>query len=278
MPWQGEPIPTHTGVDWLIDLLRVQIADQKYKVTQVVQEDTGIVSSGVMDEMFYTDNLPIVDDTDTYMRIGRWLYQEVDSAAAAAGLRAYVFNVDSGCYHIPEGAIYGEDQGRVKVGYSWIDEQTYKFSDTELKYYVQDSTVTINDSYYNFGHTVVGAGASLDISPAPAYDEIASYIYVKYATYLIKKQLEAEGFDNRIYVRDLNVTIDTTKGLGELAKSSRELIKEIEAIINELRLKGQVAAFTILDTYSTYVENDSATQWAAKYDSNWKDDKDFYTL
>lgn len=226
-------------VDWLMELLRMQIVDQKHKTVRVVGEDTDEVSNGVMNEMYYTDNLPIASGTNTYMRIGRWAYQEVDSAAAAAGLRAYVFNVDSGSFYIPEGAIYGEDQSKVKIGYSWLEEQSYKFTDAILKYYIQNAIVIINNNYHDFSYA------------AAETNNIANYIYVKYAVYLIKKQMEVEGFNNRIYVRDLNVTIDTVKGLSELEKSSQELIKEINMIITEFKTKKQVVVTETLDTYST---------------------------
>lgn len=254
VPDSGE-IPGYY-VDWLIELLRMQIADQKYKTVQVVREDTGVVSNGQANEMYYTSNLPVASGTDTYMRIGRWVYQEVDSVQAALGLRAYFFNAGLGLFYIPEGAIYGEDQSRVRIGYSWLEEQACKFTDTVLRYYIQDAIVMVNSDYHDFSYTTTEV------------DNIASYVYVKYAVYLIKKQMEAEGFDNRIYIRDLNVAINTSKGLGELAKSSQILMEEIDVIITKLRTKEQVVAPEILDTYSTYTkdsEDDNDVQWKAEY-------------
>ena len=76
MPWFLEPVPVTSGIDWLVALLRMAIADPKTTVNQVVREENDEVSSGLPNEVFYTDQLPISSGCTTYMRIDRWLYTE----------------------------------------------------------------------------------------------------------------------------------------------------------------------------------------------------------
>ena len=277
MPWYGTPITTTTtstsGIDFLVDLLRMKIADQKLLINNVVREENATLCTGGTPETYYTKELPIAAGYSTILRIGRWKYGAVDDAVAASGERSYVFNTTSGSFYVPDDATPGTDGDIAKLTYSWSEEQEYKFSDHELKLYVQDAVVTINNGHYDFGHTVTGAGDSLEVSPQPVTSDISSYLYVMYSTYLVRKQLESEGFDNRIYVRDLNVTIDTSKGLGDLSKSSKVLMDEFSNVIYTLRVKGQEAAFMRIDTYSTYA-NESDDSY--KFEVNHSDDSDFF--
>jgi len=272
MAWYLQPVPVTSGIDWLTELLRMAIADPKQTINQVTMEAVSELASGVPNETFYTEHLPIASGFETYMRVGRWYYEEVETTADAQDKRAYVFNVESGAFMIPSGAILAESGSQVYLSYSWLEEQSYSFSDYELRLYLQDAVTEVNQGIYNFGHTTSGMARDFDIIPAPGANDVASYVYVKYAAYLIKKRQEAEGLDNRIYVRDLNVTIDTAKGLGDLSKSAETLRKEIDDIITNLRLKGQESAFARIDTYSTY----AYSTFTGKYDKRWNKDSDFY--
>lgn len=272
MPWFLEPVPVTSGIDWLVSLLRMAIADPKTSVNQVTWENSGLTSFGVIDETFYTTYLPIVSGADTYMRIGRWFYEEKDSIAGTFGIRGYTFNVESGAFFVPENAILGTSGDTIYLSYSWEEEQNYTYTDSELKLYIQDAVAEINNGYYDFGYTTSGAGSNFDLSPKPGINDVASYIYVKYATYSIKKRQEAEGFDNRIYVRDLNVTIDTAKGLGDLSKSADTLMGEIKDIIQTIQVDGQTGAMARIDTYSTYVAWDAEDNYAHR----WVDNQDFF--
>ena len=273
MPWYGEAVDSllSSGVDFLIGVLRYRIADPKTIVTPVIREQNDSISNGIVPETFYTKNMPIATGYTTVLRIDRWKYDEVNTVVEASGLRAYIFNETSGSFYIPSGAIPGTSGNIIKLSYSWVDEQECKFTDTELRLYIQDAVTTVNGSYYNFSHTVSGFGDTFDIVPSPGYGEISSYLYIMYATYLIRKQLESEGFDNRIFVRDLNVTIDTSKGLGDLTKSSDILMGDFKNILNTFMLRGQESAFSLIDTYSTYNKYDSTYE----YEHNYIKDSDF---
>lgn len=268
MPWFLDPVPVTSGIDWLVALLRMAIADSKTSVNQITMENSGYIASGADDEVFYTEYLPIISGSDTYMRIGRWLYEEKNSIAETSGERGYVFNVESGAFYIPSGAVPGVSGDIVYLSYSWEEEQNYTYTDSELRLYVQDSVTEINNGYYDFGYRTSGVGGSFDVLPEPGINDIASYVYVKYATYMVKKRQEAEGFDNRIYVRDLNVTIDTAKGLGDLSKSANVLMDEIKDIIQTIQVRGQEAAFARIDTYSTYVAWENSDTYAHRWIEN----------
>lgn len=242
---------TTSGLDFVLEILRDRISDKKYSYTTVVRENAGL-ASGVSNEIFFTNNMPIPSGFSTALRAGRWYYTEYSSDAETASKRGYIFSVASGSFRIPSVAIAAESGAAISLSYTWLEEQPYKFSDEQLKLYIADSISTVNNVYYDFGYQFISNGLSdMYISPDINSSDLAPYIYAKYCSYLIKKELEAEGFADRIYLRDINITIDTSKGLGDLTKSAQGLLDEFKSIISELRSSGVEAAFARIDTYST---------------------------
>lgn len=240
-----------SGVTFLVELLRHRISDPKYVYSTVVNEDAGI-SVGSPNEVFYTENMPVASGFDANLRVGRWHYGIANNSSDAQGVRKFVLVIESGGFLIPTGAISQLAGERVKLSYTWLEEQPNKFSDSELKIYLADAIKKVNDVYYDFGFTIsVSGNVDLSISPTIKASDLASHVYAMYASYIVKGELEAEGFGDRIYVRDINITIDTSKGLGDLQKSSQNLLKDFLNIINELRINGQESAFARIDTYST---------------------------
>jgi hypothetical protein len=215
--------------------------------------------------------MPVASGFDTHLRVGRWHYDEYSNVLDAAGKRGYIFSIESGSYMIPTGAVLAETGSRIKLSYSYIEEQTYKFSDREIKMYLCDAITTVNNCFYNFGHTFVYDGNSFVLSANITNQDLSPYLYAQYAAYNIKKQLESEGLNDRIYVRDINITIDTSKGLGDLQKSSSELYKNFKGMINMLNLKGQEAAFCRIDVYSTERYDNGES-----YDASYSKDEDFF--
>lgn len=257
---------TTNGVDFVVELLRHRISDLKYTHTNVVGEDAGS-SVGSPNEVFYTANMPVVSGFDANMRIGRWHYGLSPSSASAQGERKFVLILESGGFLVPTGAIAQLSGERVKLSYTWLEEQPYKFSDMELKIYLAGAIKTVNEVYYDFGFLAsIVNNTDISISPTVYATDLAPHIYAMYASYLIKKELEAEGFGDRIYVRDINITIDTSKGLGDLQKSSEKLLNDFANIILELRVKGQEATCSKIDTYSNF------PYYTAQYKSGYSDE------
>jgi hypothetical protein len=245
---------TTSGLDFLVDLLRHRISDPKLIFSVEVKEDAG-TADGLLPATFLTDNLPIATGFDTHLRVGRNYYGSYTTPAAAvtAG-NGYVFSLETGSFKIPAGATAPASGDRAQVSYVWKEEQEFKFTDQELQFYLGDAISEINSAYYNFGHSFVTTGgvAALSVSPAPQASEFASYAYAQYAAILVKQQLESEGFDDRIFVRDINITIDTSKGLGDLGKSTKRLRDDFAKLMNTFLIDGQESAFQRIDTYSTY--------------------------
>lgn len=238
-----------SGLDLLVQILRYRISDLKASYSTVTAEDVG-TANGNSNEVFYTTNMPVASGFETYLRVGRWFYTKKETELECAGARSYVFHLESGAFRIPAGATLAESGSRVRVGYTWEEEQEYKFSDKELKLYIGDAITAVN-SDCNFGYTFISTG-NFDVSPMVEFNSIAAHAYPLYASILIKRQLESEGFGDRIYVKDLNITIDTSKGLGDLSKSTRELESKYSNLINDCRLSDQLSAVQNIDTYSTY--------------------------
>jgi hypothetical protein len=242
---------TTSGISYVVSLLRHRISDPKTVYTNVVDEDAG-TAAGSVNEVFLTDNMPVVSGYETELRADRWNYVACATVEAAANIRGYIFSNASGSFLIPNGATLPTAGDRIKLSYTWRERQPYRFNDTELKLYLGDAISTVNNVYYNFGYTFVNSGVNnLDISPVIKAEDLAPHIYAKYASYLIKKELEAEGFGDRIYVKDINITIDTSKGLADLQKSAKDLLDDFKNIIIELR-QGDIAKVACkIDTYNT---------------------------
>lgn len=269
------PFSTTSGLDFLVELLRYRISDLKYTYSNVIQEDAG-TANGTANELFYIDYVPAISSFDTHLRVegtgAKYYYTRYNTEADCSGKRGYIFSAESGYFMIPTGAILATSGSRVKVSYTYLEEQDAKFSDDELRLYVGDAITTVNNSWYNFGHTFSATGSTWYVSPTPDASSISSYLYALYAAFLVKKQLESEGFGDRIYVRDINITIDTSKGLGDLQKSAKDLMENFKSIVNELRLRGQTAAFARIDTYSTA----PIDYGSYEYQTNYSKDDNFF--
>jgi len=240
------------GIDLLADLLRQRIQDPKYIYKDEVGEFVK-AALGEEDEEFETANLPILSEADRHFRAGRWKYTEYPTSAECADKRGFTFSVPSGIFIVPAGAILPEAGDPVTVSYTWVSEQETSFRDQDLKLYIADAVNVVNDIYFDFGHSIVGSSVSdIEINPLPQIDEVSSYLYTMYATILIQREIEAGSYSDRIYVRDINITIDTSKGLGDLGRSIRELESRFQDVLNTYQIRGQEAAFAKIDTYSTF--------------------------
>lgn len=265
------PYTTVTGLDFLVELLRHRISDPKISYQTEVDEDGG-PASGASIESFYTDNMPIatgIGIPDAELKVGRWWYTKVDTPAEAAGIRGFLFYPSSGWYYIPAGAIMPTSADRSYLTYTWQSRNATTFTDQELKMYLGDAMLEVNGTYYDFGFTFVANDPySMSITPSISINNLGAAYYVMFATYLIKKQLESEGYNDRIMVRDINTTIDTSKGLSDLSKSIKDLRTQFEDMIAILNMRGQEAAFARIDNYSTYNED----WFGQRYDTNGDSD------
>lgn len=271
-----EPIVVTSGIDWLVDHVRKRINDPKAIHTFEIQENAGSATGAAAGEIFLTQNMPISSGFERELRIGRWYYTEKDTIAETSGVRGYVFNVASGSYYVPSGATAATSGDTVKLSYAWNEEQPYRFSDDELKNFLQAAVTEVQQGYYDFSFVASGIGSAWSLAPEPGANNLGSYVFAMYTVYLIKKKLEEEGFQNRLVVRDNNVAIDLAKGLGELTKSSKELFLSFKDIVRALKINGQESAFSRVDTYSTKPPAVKTGPWGETWQSNYRSDDQFF--
>jgi len=245
----------------IVTNVRNSIGDYKTRRINIIDEPLGL-ATGTSPEVFYTKHMPVVTGGDTYLRSDRWFYQSAANNAAASGLRAYVFSASGGSFTIPAVATATTSGHKVNASYTYTKEQGYEYQDSELYEYVGDAVDWIQQ-YRSFSLTVTGAGTSLIVSPNPG--RIESFLIETTSRYLIHKEAQDKGFKDGIFLKELDITIDTTKNSRNRQFAIRDLKDMVMDVINKMNLDDTAGAAQLVDTYSTYV---STTKVGNSYEIN----------
>ena len=238
----------------ILTLVRNGIGDYKAAYTRVIDE---IVTSsytetgGTGTVTYYTINLPIASNSssDVYFKGGRWLYTVSDSGTdgtrwiqwiSASG----IFLLDSGATQVTAGDI-------VKIGYAWDEQLEYSFQDSDLLRYIQSACYWVNEETCNItSFTTTGSvdDGTLAIDPSPS--QYLGMLISKVAQLSARLQLQSETDTSSIYVRQGQVTIDTTKGGRDRLQSIKDLRTEIHSMV--LTILTADTSGQRIDLYSTY--------------------------
>jgi hypothetical protein len=254
-------------IDELIEQIRQHISDYKYAEATVVDESPAegkltahaatnywnSFSTGKDHEEFLTKGMPLVSGSKVLMRGGRWAYSNwgtyPDNYDDNWGSER-VFLVDwyRGTLVVPSGAVPIVSGEKVKLTYSWWEDREYRFSDLEVKTWINDGDSMIRQRL-SLPYTITGRGADL------AFDTVPEGIYFSLlalaSSYFIRRRLEEEGFQDGIFVKDGDTAFDTTKTLVHRGRSLRDVKADVEAIIMDIKMGELAEAGIKLDTYST---------------------------
>jgi hypothetical protein len=238
-------LPTTSDI---VSSLRFSLGDEKTKIINIVDESLGL-ANGTAQEIFYTKNMPVVAGYNTYLRIDRWLYSLALTESAASGNRSYLFSVPSGSFMVPTDAVSATSGNKVFVSYTYEKEQRYQHQDNELYLYVEDALDWIQEKR---DLSLVGSetGTGYTITPTPT--NFQAMLIQMGAHYLLRKDMQDKGFKDGIMLKELDITIDTTKTNRSIRFSTQELGKMLLDTVYALNLKDQATAAGIVDTYSTY--------------------------
>ena len=240
------------NVATIVSGLRKAINDPKEREVHVVEEPIAI-SNGNLSATSYTLHMPIVSGDSVKLRGGRWLYSEYSTEAAASGFRGYTFNIPSGYFVVPTGAIAVTSGDTVLASYSYTQEQEYEYQEGELYEYVRDGLEFVQ-SYRSFGLSGAGVGTSYTISPDPSLT--AAMLITMGSKYLVQKDREEIGLIDGIMIKEADVTIDTTKNSKSRLESSQDLRTVLLDILYKMNLDETAGEAALVDTYSTYVATD----------------------
>jgi hypothetical protein len=252
-------------VEAIIEDIRFQINDYKTVQANVVGEtpatgkaapqDTTYhwleTATGKNHEEFLTKNMPVTSGCSVVLRTGRWQYSfggTFPDDYADNGTREFFMDWNRGIFIIPSGAIPTISGDKVKLSYSWDEEQEYRFPDLEVKKWIP-----VGDSYMRqkitLPYSIEGRGNTLSLDPVPS--GIYSAVLTLATSYFMRKRLEEEGLQDGIFVRDGDIAFDTTKTLVHRGKSLKEVKLDLNSIIDDIQMGDLGSAGTKIDIYST---------------------------
>jgi hypothetical protein len=238
----------------ILSIVRKSIGDYKTVPTRITGE---IVADGYTDTgdgtiIYYTVNLPITSDSeeDVYFLGGRWNYEIIDSGTT--GTRWIQWISESGMFVLNTGTSVEVTSGDiVKIGYTYDSPQEYDFRDSDLLVYIGNAASFINQETFDYtAFTTTGSAydGTLTITPEPS--TYVGILIGKIAQLEARRQIESEGNTSAIYVRQGEITIDTTKGGKDRLDSIKTLKQDVSSMINTINL-GNITGNTV-DVYSTY--------------------------
>lgn len=250
--------------DRIASNIRKVINDEKTQATNVVKEAVSssyIVNDDIQGaagvsrtgESYMTQNMPIVTGASAIFRGGRWQYKVfTGSDEGPDGTRWIKWLESSGTFHLPTGqdsttfSVPVGASDTVYLSYSWTEELPYELSDTQINEFIRDGTEQISSKHPGWEYTTSGAlsSALFNISPSPP--QAVEFLIALQSTVLARIRLEQQGYNDGIYVRDGDITIDTTKTLGSQLKSIQALQNTIDQM---------VADMIIADTRGVRIDN-----------------------
>jgi hypothetical protein len=202
-------------------------------------------------EEFLTQRMPLSSGSTALFRGARWNYTsagQFPNDYAESGKREFFVDYNRGLFVIPSGAPPVDSGGKIKLSYSWLEEQEYRFPDTEIKKWIVEG-----DSYVQkrltMGYDLTGRGDNLSITPMASGHEF--FILALATSYFMRRRLEEEGLQDGIFVKDGDVAFDTTKTLSHRGKSLQQVKSDLDEIVGNIMRKNFLAAGAKIDIYST---------------------------
>jgi hypothetical protein len=245
-------------VNDIVEVIRFQIADYKQRQINAVDEVPAVVSSwgklgsGSGYEEFLTANMPLVSGCDAQLKSSRWLYskggQFPNDYDVGGDERVFYLDYNRGVFVVPSGASPTISGEKVTLTYSWLQNQEYTHTDTEIKKWIP-----VGDSYLRkkvpLSYTIDGSGDNLVFSVVPS--GLSAHLLALATSYFIRKKKEEEEIDYGVFIKDRDITIDSVKKLAHRGKSLEQVKEDLESIVDDV-LNGELeSAGHRIDTYST---------------------------
>lgn len=247
---------TAAAMDLMVEEVRRVTGDTKYSFSSVVRENGGTTSGSSIVETFYTSKTPVLPGSEV-LEIGRWRFTPVlfsgdivNMNKIAQGLipwRQYVYNVNDASFFLASGVPRTNGE-TVYISYTWLEPRAPRFSDTEIKLYLSDSIPEIENV---FQIDLSSGGYSSGKTLSSISDPVVARILVLNASKLCLQALQESLTVDGIFLKDGDVTIDTTRGLKNRADSLKSLQSQINSIVEIWQLRKQLDYVGRVDTYST---------------------------
>ena len=245
---------TTNSMDLMIEEVRRLIGDEKFNFSTVIRENAGTTSGSQIAETFYTAYTPVMPGSES-LAVGRWFYTPVLASgdiwnlniAGRTPSRQYIYNIDDAAFILASG-VPRTAGDTVYATYTWLEPKAPRFSDMEIKLFIADGVPEINNRI-SAGLNVTGYGPTKTFSGSsnPIILRMMVLNGAKYATRSLQETLTADG----IYIRDGDVTIDTTKTLKDRAGSIKAIDDMLENMYQMYEMRGQMDYVSRLDTFST---------------------------
>lgn len=254
----------------LIDEIRNQIVDYTVIQTNVTDESPigskpqgsphaatnywNTFPTGVNSEEFLSKKTPIISGCKVKLKGGRWNYdfagefpQNYGGSAAHTGKRQFLVDYYRSLFLVPSGAIPIASGDRVLLTYSYWEDQDYRFSDIEIKSWILDGDTYLRDRV-TLPYTISGRGSTLsfDITPSGMWLSLLGLS----TSYLMRQRLQEEAVQDGIFIKTGSTTLDTTKTLAHRGKSLDQVRKDLEGIIDTIRMGNISEAVYRIDIYS----------------------------
>jgi len=261
------------SIDDLVEQIRFHINDYKFAPAPVVDEIPGEgkaaphasanywnnYATGVQHEEFLTKNMPLVSGSKALLKGGRWTYdfagQFPDNYGSHSG-REFLIDYYRGIFLVPSGATPIVSGEKVKLTYSFWEDQEYRFSDNEVKSWLVDG-----DSYLReritLPYTITGRGAGITFDVVPS--GVLFSLLALTTSYFMRRRLQEEGIQDGIFIKDGDTSFDTTKTLVHRGRQLSDVKKDIDAIIMDVKMGELANAGYRIDTYSTRDPNDASS-------------------
>jgi hypothetical protein len=242
----------------ILEYVRRAVGDAKGVSTRVVNEIVNasrtVISTGEACTIYYTENMPITDDSETEVAFlgGRWDYEVTDSGTEDT--RWVKFVSESGAFILYDTATEVTSGDTVRLTYSYDAQNEYTYRDCELKEWIKAACYWMNE--ITSGITAFSVTGSIyddtfGIDPEPSW--FTGQVVSKRAQYEIRKSQESESDLGAIYVKQGPIVVDTTKGGKDRSDNLKSLSSELDDLIMHLKM-GSIRGARI-DLYSTYDDN-----------------------
>lgn len=212
-------------------------------------------STGRSGEEFLSKKAPMVSGCKVRLKGGRWSYdlagefpQNYGGASAHNGKREFLVDYYRSLFLVPSGAVPIASGDRVLLTYSYWEDQDYRFSDTEIKSWLLDGDTYLRDRVI-LPWEISGRGSSIAFTVTPSGGWLS--LLALSTSYLMRQRLQEEAVQDGIFIKTGSTTLDTSKTLAHRGKSLDQVKKDLDGIIDVIKMGDLVSAGARIDLYST---------------------------
>jgi hypothetical protein len=185
------------------------------------------------------------------LRGGRWRYNFLeDPSEHIDDMREFWFDYATGTATVPSGCTPVTSGEKVKMSYTWRDEQEYFYPDDEIWLFVKDAADEVDAMGISHGCVLSGDGYEDAVITGSLVGTDGLVVMLQAALTILEKD-QRQHLTSAVVIREADMSYDNTRGVTLRISTIAELRNKIREMLKGALIADQHGGMGRIDVYST---------------------------